>query len=453
MPIKHFVNSGTTSKFGSGIFIFMGGWKMENKLQYLINQVEGRQDELIQLLKHLIRFKTPAPPARNTEEAQQFIASFLEEKGFAIDKWDIYPGDPNVVGVLKGIHSNDYKSLIINGHIDVAEVSEEEEWIADPFTPIVQEGSVIGRGAADMKGGLAGALFATQLLHEAGIQLPGDLIFQSVIGEEVGEAGTLECCKRGYTADFAVVVDTSDLEIRGQGGVITGWITIKSKKTFHDATRREMIHAGGKLFGASAIEKMMKIMQGLQELERYWAVMKSYRGYQPGTNTINPAVIEGGRHAAFIADECRLWITVHFYPDETYEQVSKEIEEHILSIAQADPWLRENPPIFEWGGSSMIEDRGEIFPSLEVDAEHPAVHTLILAHESILKDNAVVGVSPSVTDGGWFGETGIPAAIYGPGKLHQAHAVNEQVSIEQLIKYTKVILTFIYKWCHSKNSQ
>ena len=75
--------------------------------------------------------------------------------------------------------------------MDVAEVSEDEEWVSDPFTPIVQDGAVIGRGAADMKGGLAGALFAIQLLHESGIQLPDDLIFQSVIGEEVGEAGTL----------------------------------------------------------------------------------------------------------------------------------------------------------------------------------------------------------------------------------------------------------------------
>ena len=71
----------------------------------------------------------------------------------------------------------------------------------------------------------------------------------------------------GIHADFALVVDTSDLHIQGQGGVITGWITIKSKKTFHDGTRREMIHAGGKLFGASAIEKMAKVIGGLQELE------------------------------------------------------------------------------------------------------------------------------------------------------------------------------------------
>ncbi|MDF2963974.1 MAG: YlmB [Paenibacillus sp.] len=423
---------------------------MKEKLSHLMRQVDQRQDELIQLLERLIRFRTPAPPARNTEEAQQFIASFLQEKGFSIDKWDVYPGDPNVVGVLKGYAAEEYKSLIINGHVDVAEVSENELWEKEPFVPVVRDGVIIGRGAADMKGGLAGALFAIQLLHEAGIKLPGDLTFQSVIGEEVGEAGTLECCKRGYRADFAVVVDTSDLHIQGQGGVITGWITVKSKQTYHDATRKSMIHAGGKLSGASAIEKMMKIIQGLQELERHWAVMKSYPGYAPGTNTINPAVIEGGRHAAFIADECRLWITVHFYPNETYEQVAKEIEEHIGQVAKGDIWLRDNPPAFEWGGSSMIEDRGEIFPSLEVDSNHPGVQALMSSHESVLHGQAVVDVSPTVTDGGWFGDAGIPAAIYGPGDLRNAHAVNEQVSIEQLVNFTKVILRFIYEWGHTR---
>lgn len=423
---------------------------MDEKITELIQEVDRRQDELLSLVKKLIRYQTPAPPARNTEEAQSFVASFLEQKGFAIDKWDVYPGDPNVVGVLKGNESDLHKSLIVNGHIDVAEISEDEEWETDPFTPFVKDGYLTGRGAADMKAGLGGAMFAIQLLREAGVDLKGDLTFQSVIGEEVGEAGTLECCKRGYKADFAVVVDTSDLHIQGQGGVITGWITVKSKKTHHDATRKNMIHAGGKLFGASAIEKMTKIIQGLQELERHWAVMKSYPGYDPGTNTINPAVIEGGRHAAFIADECRLWITVHFYPNETYEQVAKEIEDHILHVANSDPWLRENPPTFEWGGSSMIEDRGEIFPSLEVDPNDLGVQTLMNSHENVLKKSAIVDVSPTVTDGGWFGDAKIPAAIYGPGDLQNAHAVNEQVSVEQLNQYTKVMLKFIYEWCNTK---
>jgi len=412
----------------------------------IVGLVDSRRDELLALLSELVSFATPAPPARNTADLQAYIGQYLQEIGFTTDTWDVYPGDPNVVGMKKGTSSPLHNSLIINGHIDVAEVSPEEPWETGPFQPIIKEDIIIGRGVADMKGGVAGAMFALKLLHEQGIELPGDVIFQSVVGEEVGEAGTLQCCNKGYTADLAIVVDTSDLHLQGQGGVITGWITVKSEDTFHDGNRRDLIHAGGKLFGASAIEKMMKIIGGLQDLERHWAVTKSYPQCKPGTNTINPAVIEGGRHAAFIADECRLWITVHYYPNETHEQITKEIEEHILAVAGADPWLKHNPPQFKWGGVSMIEDRGEIFPALELDPNHRGIQKLAKLHSEQSGEQAIMDVSSTVTDGGWFGHAGIPAVIYGPGELKYAHSVNEQLSIDQLVTFTKVICKMIYEW-------
>jgi len=416
-----------------------------------LEEIENRQEELIEFVKQLICFPTPSPPARNTTEAQDFIVRELKNLGAVVDQWEVYPGDPNVVATFKGTDSANYKSLIVNGHIDVAEVDEGEQgWETDPFTPVVKNGRLYGRGTADMKGGLAGALFAIKMLQEKGIELPGDLIFQSVIGEEVGEAGTLECCERGYTADAAVVVDTSDLEIQGQGGVITGWVTVKSPKTYHDAMRRNMVHAGGGLHAASAIEKMVKIIEGLKDLEKHWAVTKFYQGFPAGMNTINPAVIEGGRHAAFIADECRLWITVHFYPDENHEDIAKEVEDHLLKVAESDPWLRDHPPLFTWGGKSMIEDRGEIFPSLELDAESQVVQRLKHVHTNVLKTSPNISMSPTVTDGGWLGNAGIPTMIYGPGDLQNAHAINESVSIRQLIDFTKVIMTFIDEWCHEK---
>lgn len=426
---------------------------LRKDIEFLQQKVDERKTELLDLVKTLITYKTPAPPARNTKEAQEYVATHLKKLDFTVNMWDVYPNDPNVVGVLKGTKSAEYKSLIINGHMDVAEVSPEEEWTVDPFTPIEENGHLIGRGAADMKGGLGAALFALQLLKEYEIELPGDITLQSVIGEEVGEAGTLQCCKQGAEADFAIVVDTSDLHIQGQGGVITGWITIKSDQTYHDATRRNMIHAGGKLVAASAIEKMSKVIQGLQDLERHWAVTKSYPGCPPGTNTINPAVIEGGRHAAFIADECRLWITVHYYPDEMYEQVTKEIEEHIFNVSKGDVWLKNNPPSFIWGGTSMIEDRGEIFPSLEVDANHAGVELLSKSHQQIFNEEALIDVSPTVTDGGWLAAEGIPTVIYGPGDLNNAHSVNEKVSIDQLIAFTKILLEFIYMWSHTEKEE
>ncbi|MCR6108198.1 acetylornithine deacetylase [Salipaludibacillus agaradhaerens] len=423
------------------------------QLDDLLTQVDNHRDELLTLVKDLIRFPTESPPARNTEEAQSFIAEKLREIGFSIDQWDVFPHDPNVVGTLKGEQSDVYQSLIINGHIDVAEVENDVGWTQNPFEPVVKDGRIYGRGTADMKGGLAGALFALQLLKDNDIVLPGDVIFQSVIGEEVGEAGTLECCEKGYKADGAIVVDTSDLAIQGQGGVITGWVTIKSPTTYHDALRRNMIHAGGGLYGASAIEKMVKLIEGLKELEQHWAVTKSYQGFPAGMSTINPAVIEGGRHAAFVADECRLWITVHFYPDENHMEIAKEVEDHLLKVSEADPWLRHHPPIFKWGGKSMIEDKGEIFPSLNINQEGKLVQQLTRAHSNILTTKPQVGMSQTVTDGGWLGEAGIPTVIYGPGDLRNAHSTNESVEISQLVDFTKVMLTFIYQWSHTKKEE
>ena len=328
-------------------------------LTKVTQQIASQQDDLLELVKQLVAFETPAPPARNTREAQNFVADYLRPLGFDIDQWALYDNDDIVVGTKNG--DSTYQSLIINGHIDVASLNPDEQCSFSPFEAVIQDDRLIGRGVSDMKGGLAAALFALKILHDQNISLPGKVLFESVIGEEVGEAGTKSTIDHGYTADFALVTDSSDLEVQGQGGVITGWITIKSDQTYHDGLRRKMIHAGGGLRAASAIEKMAKIIIGLQELERDWAINKVYPGFPAGTNTINPAVIEGGRHAAFVADEARLWITVHFYPNETYQSVTKEIESFVTRLAQADPWLQNHLPIFEWGGSSMIEDRGEIF--------------------------------------------------------------------------------------------
>ena len=97
----------------------------------------------------------------------------------------------------------------------------------------------------------------------------------------------------------------------------------------------------------------------------------------------------------------------------------------------------------------MIEDRGEIFPSLAIDPEWPGVKTLQKAHERIFHKAPLVTMSPTVTDGGWLGQAGIPTVIYGPGDLKEAHAVNESLDLDELVRYTQVVAQFIYLWCHT----
>lgn len=411
--------------------------------------IERRQAELIELARNLIAFPTLSPPGRNTGAAQDFVAGWLTDLGFEVDRFEVYPGDPDIVGTLRGTDAERAASLLINGHIDVAEVEPVGAWSRPPFDAWESGGYLYGRGAADMKGPLAAALFAIRAVRDAGVALRGDLMFQSVIGEEQGEAGTLTCVEKGYRADFAIVPEPTDLIIAGQGGVITGWIEIQSPETLHDAVRARTIHAGGGMTGASAIEKMVKVIGALQELERHWAVMKGYPGFAPGATTINPAVIEGGRHPAFLADRCALWITVHFYPDETWQDVTAEIEDHVTRAASADLWLRSNPPSFRWGGRSMIEERGEIFPAVAIPRDHPGIEALSAAHRTVLGAESPIGMWPSVSDAGWLAEAGIPTVIYGPGTLGQAHAINERVAVADLVAAAKVYAAMIVEWCNS----
>lgn len=410
--------------------------------------VADRRDDLIELASRLIAFPTISPPGRNTSEAQTFIAHQLRRLGFAVDQFDVYPGDPDLVGILPGRGRERAASLLVNGHVDVAEVGLPAAWTHPPFAATVDGGRLIGRGAADMKGPMAAALVAIEALIDLGVPLAGDLMVQSVVGEEQGEAGTLTCVERGYRADFAIVPEPTGLVIAGQGGVITGWVEIQSPETLHDGLRARTIHAGGGVIGANAIEKMMVVIDALQRLERHWAVTKSYPGVAPGSTTINPAVIQGGRHPAFMADRCALWITVHFYPDETWEAVTAEIEDHVRRAAAADLWLRDHPPAFRWGGRSMIEDGGEVFPAAPLDPEHPGTRVLAEAHAAVFGSAPRFAVWPSVSDAGWIAAAGIPTVIYGPGNLEQAHTVDEWVAIDDLVAAAQVYAEVIARWCN-----
>lgn len=398
-----------------------------------------------EILNMLVEFNTESPPGRNTDPLQNEIELLLRDLGFSIQREHLYDNDSIIVATLKG-EDPEAPKLILNGHVDVASVDDDQYWQYPPFKLTEVDGWLYGRGVSDMKGGMSSLFYVLERLNQEGHRPKGDIIVQSVVGEEVGEAGTKRACEIGPRGDLALVLDTSENQALGQGGVITGWITVKSKNTIHDGARSQMIHAGGGLFGASAIEKMTKVIQALNELESHWAVMKKSPGMPPGANTINPAVIEGGRHPAFIANECRLWITVHYLPNERYEDVVEEIEDYLNRVAEADVWMRENPLEFEWGGASMIEDKGEIFPSFTVPIEHPGFKQLEDAHQHVHGSALRHGMSTTVTDGGWIAHFDIPTILYGPGSLEEAHSVDEKVEKRELEQYSEVLYEFLKHW-------
>lgn len=427
--------------------------KEENNIQKIWQAMDRDVDSLLSIMESLIAFPTVSPPARNTADVQHWISTFLEEQGFTTEQFPFYEKDVLLVGERTGSQAELFNSLIVNGHIDVAAIGDKNQWETDPFTLTQKENRLFARGTSDMKGAMAANLWIFKLLNQLDIDLKGTLQFQSAVGEEAGEAGTRTLLEKGYTADYAIVNDTTDLALQGQGGCVTGWITVKSPEVYHDGNRRKMIHAGGGIFAASAVEKMVPIIEGLQKLERHWAVTKQYPGFPAGTTTINPSYIQGGINPAFIANECHLWITVHFYPNESIEEVQKEIDEHVAAIAASDPWLKQHPPVIRWGGRSMIEEQGEIFPALEINDQHPAFNLLKDSHQQIANQEPIVRMSTSVNDSGWFAYFGIPTISYGPGELAEAHSNNESVSVEDILLFAKTMAAFIIQWCNLQKAE
>lgn len=137
---------------------------------------------------------------------------------------------------------------------------------------------------------------------------------------------------------------------------------------------------------------------------------------------------------------------MHYLPDENYETIIEEIETYLNKVAESDLWLNENPLQFEWGGTSMIEDKGEIFPSFTLPTTHAGFHMLAKAHEHVHQTPLQTTMSTTVTDGGWIADFGIPTILYGPGELNEAHGTNEKINIQDLENFTEVLYAFLKEW-------
>ena len=192
--------------------------------------VEARSDRIVNTLCDLVRFPSivktdPREAGPGERECQLYLQKRLEALGFTTDLWDpdgpglyakyegrpgankgrTFEGRPNLAGVLKGKGRG--RSLLLTGHIDVVPPGAPKHWLSDPFAPVVADGFVRGRGVVDMKGGVACMLMAVEILKEIGIELDGDVVFATVVDEEIGGMGSLALVDRGYHADAGVMTE------------------------------------------------------------------------------------------------------------------------------------------------------------------------------------------------------------------------------------------------------
>jgi acetylornithine deacetylase len=424
--------------------------------QGVLAAVDDLKSELVQLVSDTVQIPSinPTYPGESYEEilggetkVAEFLKPIVEGIGLKTDMWEEEKGRANLVGVLKGRGGG--RSLILNGHTDVVPPGRQEDWTrADPWSGEVTDGRIWGRGACDMKGGNAAAVIALKALLNAGYKPKGDVILEYVVGEEMMNtpAGTGAAIKRGYKADAAIVVEPSGPPYRlgiipASPGVFYMRVTVKGKAV-HASLRDELVRPGGQgaEVGVSSIDKAMIIYEGLRRLEEEWGQTKSHPMYsRPGHFTLHPGVITGGPSGAFvISDESRIEYSIWHAPQDTEEQVKKEVETQIHRFAQTDPWLQENPPKVEW----LLW-----WPPYDLPADAPICRTAAAAYEATLDEAPKYYGFAAVDDAAFLNRAGIPAISMGPGSLAVAHAANEYVEIAELVDAAKIYALSVVDWC------
>jgi formylaminopyrimidine deformylase len=413
--------------------------------QALLNWIDSHEERLLATLATLIRFRTPNPPGGNEAAAQDWVESRLRELGLEVDRWDVLPGRPDVVGRLRGEHG--HPTVVLNGHIDVCEERLLDRWATDPYDAVVEGRDVIGRGSTDMKSSLAAYLVTIEALRACGVRLVGDVVVQSVMGEEAGEPGTRDAVARGHVGDFAIVGEQSRArDILASIGLLNCRITVESPYTLHLVARKHTINAGGGLEGANCIEKMaLRIIPALIDLERQWAVFKTHPLVPPGFCNINVFRIDGGANTFFLPDRCVAYITVTYLPHERPDEIRAEVEKHVRRAADVDEWLRKHPPSVEWNPAEHPIE----FAAADFDPDSRPVRLLADSIADVSNREPAVGARAAINDAGWFHRAGIPAVVYGPGDVEFVHRVDERVHLDDVVAYCKVLALFLKRYCGS----
>ena len=431
---------------------------LSDRERTIVETIDQNRDELIALLSDLIRFDTlardPGQPPRDEAALQHYLAGRLRALGAYTEIWEPAPdevegyrlvpaglgfeGRPQMLARFAG--SSGGRSLLLNGHIDVVSAEPRERWTSAPYRAEVRQGKLYGRGACDMKGGIACMVFAAETLARLGIQLAGDLLICTVTDEESTGAGGAAAVAHGVRADAAIVTEPSnfDVWIACRGSLIpsitvTGW---PGHAGFPQAHWSE----GG---AVNAIEKMQVVMDAMQRLQYEWRRHPSHHHPLLSPGDIVPVQIEGGEWAVSYPSSCRLTYHVAYLPGHADEggwgsAVEREICDWIGRAAQTDSWLALHPPTIEWAPD---------VPSAEISAEEPIVPMVLQAAADVGRPGRITGMD-NWHDGATFTRLGgTPSICFGPGNTRMAHTIDEYVPIDDLVACAQAIALAALRYC------
>jgi acetylornithine deacetylase len=337
--------------------------------------------------------------------------------------WEIV-GKANV---LADWGDGDGRSLILNGHIDVVSPEPAGLWSGDPFAPRIDGEWMYGRGAGDMKAGLAAMVGAVRGLRRLGVRPRGRVQLQSVVEEECTGNGALACVLAGHTADAAIVTEpTSGAIWTAQVGVLWFQVRVTGKPA----------HAGDAPDGANAIEASYAVIEALRALEGELNAVKPplFAAY-PHPINLNVGMIRGGDWPSTVAGECLTHFRLALYPGEPVAALKARVEQAVASVAANSSFHFD-----------VVYD-GFQCEGYELDHDAPLVTGLADAAARVTGAAPPLYASTATTDARSFqlyGDT--PAVCFGPHSEAE-HGVDERVHLPSMTSTAQAIALFIADWC------
>ena len=357
------------------------------------------------------------------------VDELREQPGFSPPDWS-YDGLYNLVGRLPG--SGGGRSLVLNGHLDVVPSAPDEHWTHDPWGGEVEGNRMYGRGAADMKSGVAAMLFAVQAVRRAGVELAGDVVAHLVIDEECTGNGTLACLAAGAVADACIVPEPFALSmVTAHPGVLWARVTVRGRAA-HAALASEAVNSA---------EKMYVVLQALRQLE--WEVNHEER--HPAFSEVghplnfNFGKLHAGDWTSSVPQICTMDVRFSCYPGENLDDVQQRFADRVAAAAMSDDWLRETPPEVRFYG---FRAEGAVY-----DANSPIAQIVAANHQMLIGTPCARVPATATVDNRFFElHFGIPSVCYGPaGGL--LHAPDEWVDLESVRLCTKVLAGALVDWC------
>jgi succinyl-diaminopimelate desuccinylase len=379
--------------------------------------IEAISEKLIlDLTKQLVAIPTPNPPGQ-----EKACAEFILE---TLHGWDIeaelvpYPDPerPQVVAWLRG--TGDGPTLILNAHMDTVGEGNLDEWEYPPYQGTRQGNRLYGRGTCDMKGSLAVALVILKTLHDAQVQLSGALILQAPMGEEMDEPGTRTLLQKGYTGDYAIVLEPTDLRI-GPASRGVSWYEI--------TLTGPSMHCGlATTDTPDVMARFARVATALTDYHHQVATKKHPLSPSPGCRITQ---VDAGEAHNSLVGRCQFTVDRRMVPGETVEGVTAELQKILERELVNYPDIAYQLQFLEWN------------EPVQASLDSPLISALGQNIASVSGRKAEIWAVPYGCDvRNFIYDAGIPAVNFGAGDYRVCHQPNEFVPVDDLLICAQVVM-------------